>query len=42
VFADSAVITTAMLKKCVRVPIRNVKNPYDRENAYNMDPSAVT
>ena len=32
VFADSAVLTTAMLKKCVRVPYRYVKNPDDPDN----------
>jgi predicted alpha/beta hydrolase len=42
VFADSAVLTTAMLKKCVRVPIRYVKNPDDPDCIYNRDADAIT
>jgi hypothetical protein len=42
VFADSAVLTTAMLKKCVRVPFRYIKDPSDPENLDNLHKEAIT
>jgi hypothetical protein len=42
VFADSAVLTTAMLKKCVRVPFRYVINTNDPDNLYHRMPDSIT
>ena len=42
VFADSAVITTAMLKNCVRVPHRYIKDPDNPDNLENLHKEAIT